>query len=313
KTLVGFLNDLGVMLYFKDVQLKNMQVLNPRWITDGVYRIINYEELAEQHGVLDLDTLDQILVQEGDQFGFPAECHGYIIGLMEKFELCYRLDADRVLVPDLLDKAEPDFQFDEDQSVKFIVQYDFLPLSVIPRFIVNMHKDIKKNLQWRKGVVLEDKQFGSTAVVRADYESKRIYIDVNGGQKRDYFATILLTLRRINHSFEKLETIELIPMPDEPWITAEYQQLIRYEERGIDLYLPGRSDKEYKVKDLLGTIVAGEPTEEKMLQILKKLKTDNDTIESLLKKASNSFTVQPNIFGIGLDVKALAKKLFKKK
>ena len=51
-------------------------------------------------------------------------------------------------------------------------------------------------------------------------------------------------------------------MPDDPGSTVSYKHLIRLEKRGIDVYLPGDSEKEYKVKDLLGTIAPGKATEE---------------------------------------------------
>jgi hypothetical protein len=133
-----------------------------------------------------------------------------------------------------------------------------------------MHKDVKNNLQWRTGVVLEDNDFESTAVIKADNEAKRIYIYVNGVQKRDYFAAILSTLRRINRSFEKLKTTELIPMPDNPDIIVSYKHLIRLEEEGIEFYLPGESEKKYRVKDLLGSI-EGEIEEDETMQMLKQI------------------------------------------
>ena len=126
--------------------------------------------------------------------------------LMKKFELCYGIDEETVLIPELLEVQEPTFDFNYDSSLKFILEYEFLPRSVMPRFIVNMHEDIKGELRWRTGVVLEDKEFQSTAVVKADHEAKRMYIYVNGRQKRDYFAAVLVNLRRINQSFEKMES-----------------------------------------------------------------------------------------------------------
>ena len=140
-----------------------------------------------------------------------------------------------------------------------------------------------------------------------------MYIYVEGKQKRDYFAVVLAALRRINRSFEKLKTKELIPMPDNLEITASYKQLIRSEERGIDVYLPGESDKEYKVKDLLGTIAPEKTTDEEILQILRKIKTDTDTMESLLKKANDYLLIQPNIFGVGINMNKIIQKLFSKK
>jgi small GTP-binding protein len=312
RTLIEFLNDLGVTLYFEDPELKHMQVLEPRWITGGVYEVINSKVLAENKGVLYLADLEGILEKEkGDIYHYPVGCHIFIIRLMEKFELCYPMEdaRKRILIPDLLDEEEPVVDFSFDDSLKFIIEYDFLPRSVMPRFIVNMHRDIKEKLQWRTGVVLEDKEFKSTAVVKVDHEAKRVYIYVDGGQKRDYFAAILTTLRRINGSFEKLETTELVPMPDDSKITADYKQLIRHEQRGYEFYLPGGTEKEYKVKDLLGTITMDGPTIDDVFQILKKIVDATDTKETITQKVNSALIVQPNLFGIGIDVSKITDML----
>jgi hypothetical protein len=197
--LVDFLNDLGIAIHFKDLELEDTHVLEPKWVTEAVYKIINSEKLAKCNVVLKVNLLDEILKQKDEEdYFYPPDKYRYIIELMKKFELCYKLDTKQVLIPDLLEVEERTFDFDYDTSLKFIIEYDFLPKSVMPRFIVRMHKDIKKGLQWRTGVVLEDKAFHSTAVVKSDERDRKIYIFVNGEQKRYYFSTIRKTLRDIN-------------------------------------------------------------------------------------------------------------------
>ena len=116
------------------------------------------------------------------------------------------------------------FYFDYDAALKFVIDYDFLPRSVMPRFIVKMHNDIVRGeLRWRTGVVLEDNAFHSTAVIKVDVDDEKLYIYVDGEQKRDYFSAILFTLRGINRSFEKLKAIEKVPLPGEPEVTVSYK------------------------------------------------------------------------------------------
>ena len=311
-TLVDFLNDLGVVLHFKDFALEDMHVLQPRWVTGAVYKIINSEKLAKCKGVLKLDLLDDILKKrkKTDHF-YPKDKYKYIIDLMEKFELCYRIDRKTVLIPDLLDVQEPGIDFDYGDCLRFVIEYDFLPKSVMPRFIVKMHQDIKNEFRWRTGVVLEDEAFGSTAVIKADERDKKIYIYVNGEQKRDYFSVVLFHFRQINDSFGKLQAVEKVSIPDEPGIAMSYEHLIWLEKKGIEKYIPEGSKNEYNVKDLLGTVYAERTDEEGILQILRKLRDKLDTEETLLKKASDTILLQPNFMGVGIDLKNL-KKLVKK-
>lgn len=256
-TLVQFLNDLGVILHFKDLGLKDTHVLEPRWVTEAVYKIINSKALAEQSGVLKLDCLENILEQKTkDDFYYPPDKYSYIIELMKKFELCYPLESgsDEVLIPDLLKKEEPSFAFDYASALKFIFQYDFLPKSIMPRFIVRRHKDIKAGLQWRTGVVLEDESYGYTAVVRADERERRIFIYVNGDRKRDYFSVIRKTFGDINASFEKLDAAEPVPLPDHEDETVTYKSLIGHMLEGKSEIFIGELRKSFSVAELLDGI-----------------------------------------------------------
>ncbi|AKB44605.1 COR domain-containing protein [Methanosarcina vacuolata] len=332
-TLVDFLNNLGVIVHFKDISLLDTHVLEPKWITEGVYKIINSEILAKKKGVLRLSMLDEILEQkkEGDYY-YPPERYGYIINLMKKFELCYSIDEETVLLPDLLAVPEPNFDFDSNESLKFFIEYDFLPRSIMPRFIVKMHRDIEDDLQWRTGVVLKNKQFNSCAVIRSDNEAKRIYINVNGGQKRDYFSSILFNLREINRSFEKLKAIEKIPLPDEPEIAVSYEHLVNLEEMGIDLFVPEGSKKKYRVSDLLGTVNNLSKQEELLEEILnilkknnedekleeifkflKKIADESDNEGTLAKKLNTVIMLKPSVAGCGVDFNEAINLFFKRK
>jgi len=258
-TLVDFLNDLGVILHFNDLDLQGVHVLEPKWVTEAVYKIINSEKLAQCKGILELELLNEILKRTGKHgYDYPLDKHPYIIRLMNKFELCYEIDKQKVLMPDLLDVQQSSFDFDYTDSLKFLFEYDFLPRSIMPRFIVRMHNDIKNELRWRTGVVLENNAFHATAVVKADNEEKKIYIYVSGTQKRDYFAVIRHTIRDINASFEKLNAVEKVPLPDYEGITIEYAELIGFEEVGEENYLVGKLKKRYSIKRLLNGIESEE-------------------------------------------------------
>ncbi len=315
---MDYLNDLGVILHFKDFKLKETHVLQPRWVTAAVYKIINSPILANCNGLLALKLLDDILKKEKkDDFEYPPDKHRYIIDLMKKFELCYEVDGDAILVPDLLEVPEPEFDFDYDNALKFIIQYDFLPPSVMPRFIVHLHKDIKDNLRWRTGVVLEDRAFRATALVRADEEAKKISIFVSGEQRRDYFAVLLFTLRQINGSFERLKAVEQIPLPDNPEVTVSYRHLIRLEQEGEQKCFPEAADRRYDVADLLGTIYIKNEDEDRLLQVLEKLMEKmqdiSDNEETILKKMGAVFQLQPGIMGARVDVMNLLEKVLKRK
>jgi internalin A len=62
RTLIGFLHDLGVVLHFQnDPRLEALGILNPQWVTNGVYKILNSQPLFKNKGVLTVYMLDYII------------------------------------------------------------------------------------------------------------------------------------------------------------------------------------------------------------------------------------------------------------
>lgn len=100
-------------------------------------------------------------------------------------------------------------------------------------------------------------------------------------------------------------------MPDDPKITADYKQLIRHEEHGIPVFLPGSSDREYKVKDLLGTITKEQRSEDELIKLIKKAVREEDetTLEKVNDTLLEAFSFKPKILGLEVDINALLKKL----
>jgi internalin A len=259
--LVRFLHDLGVVLHFEESYLETTQVLEPRWVTQAVYRIINAPVLADRHGVLPVKRLKDILKKTEDyHYKYPQDKHHYIIELMKKFELCYELPDPgerRILVPDLLERQEPAFDFPTQNVLRFRYQYEFLPRSVMPRFIVRQQTDIDGELRWRTGVVLVHPETKARAVVRSDQHRKRISIEVSGkdqAARRDYFKILRETFRQIHGDFQSLAIEQEIPLPDSPDHTVAYSDLLFHEEKGRDEILVGSVRREYQVRDLLDGI-----------------------------------------------------------
>ncbi len=330
-TLVDFLHDLGVILHFRDIPLLNTHVLEPEWVTNAVYRAVNSKEVGDSRGVLKIDMFPEILKQNSENdFYYPVEQYGFIVSLMKKFELSYDLDDRTVLLPSLLEIQRPDFEFDYKGALKFIIDYDFLPPSVMPRFIVKMHRDIKDDLRWRTGVVMEDRNFSSSAVVRVDKEARRINIYVDGEQKKEYLAVIRHKFMEINNSFEKLKATEKIPLPDRLDVTVTYEHLTKLERKGIEMYMPDGSDHEYMVSDLLGTVInrnsermlleeiyrntENSKTKEKeiieILQNLQEIDTGSDNEDTLIEKLGGVVSVSPAP-GVSLDLGEMVRLYLK--
>jgi internalin A len=253
--LLRLLNDLGTVLsYHDDPRLADTNVLNPEWVTNGVYTLLNNQELLERRqGILSIGDLPRILSVHGKRY--PAHrCH-FITEMMEKFELCFRLDGDRerVLIPDLLPKAAPDTGA-WDEALHFRYAYPVLPGSIMSRFIVRSQQAIEGELRWRSGVILRSGE-GNRALVTADIESAQIDIHISGppASRRRFLSAIRHSFEQIHNSLSGLknEVRELVPLPDHPERLVEYEELLGLETMGEDRYVDGVLRKRFDLQQLL--------------------------------------------------------------
>ncbi|MCB9422855.1 MAG: leucine-rich repeat domain-containing protein [Ardenticatenaceae bacterium] len=239
RSWVKVLHQLGVVLNYQDEnyrQLEGTHVLKPEWVTDGVYRILSDpdQRIAHNAGILTAPMLDYIL----DPDVYPHHQQTFIVGMMQKFELCFRLPngQNQYLIPDLLPKEQPEEaeSFQNAHLLQFEIHYtDFLPDSILSRFMVGMMAVLDRHASWRNGAVL---QFGGNhALVRADLETRQLFITVAGAEttRRSLLNSIRMQLHVIHSTFPNLPLTEQVPIPDHPGKTIDYEELLWYESEGM--------------------------------------------------------------------------------
>ena len=256
RTLLGLLHDLGIVLNFRDdPRLEDTNILNPEWVTNGVYRILNSNELFQSGGVLEWEMLNRIL----GSHEYPSDRHRmFIVDMMRKFELCFAFEGfsdKRFLIPDLLPQEEP-YTGEWNDTLTFQYHYDVLPGSIISRFTVRMHPSICENTHWRSGVVLEDNVSGNKALVKADREDKKIFIWVSGREqtRRTFLGVIRSNFDYIHETIPGIKTEEKVPLPDHPEIVVDYGHLLNLEAFGVEIVIPEGLMERYSVKQLLNGV-----------------------------------------------------------
>ncbi|MCA2630673.1 MULTISPECIES: COR domain-containing protein [unclassified Microcystis] len=258
KSLVQFLHDLGIVLnYQDDPRLNETNVLNPEWVTDGVYDILNNHDLmVQKKGILSLPDLPNILKQPQR---YPENKRRFLMDLMGKFELCFPLDGyspDRYLITDLLPIDEPDVDSYENAPLHFQYRYDILPGSIISRFIVRNHQMIYKTMRWRSGVVLTMDL--NKALVRADEEDNYISIKAQGSRASALLAIIRADFEKIHATIPNLAVQEKLVIrelqgekPTGVEVPVDYLHLIELDRQGrVEEPLPGLRGK-YNIRNIL--------------------------------------------------------------
>ncbi|MDB5284584.1 MAG: hypothetical protein JWO06_3659 [Bacteroidota bacterium] len=270
KLLLKYFSFIGAVTWFGEnsAYLQHMHVLNPAWITQGVYRIVTAKKTELLKGQIKINDFKELLqpTNSGD-FEYNENHYGYILALMEKFELCYRENDIELLIPSRFSK-EPKIEYSEfkGEDVRtYILQFkDYLPVAVIHQFIVrNIRRAFDKNY-WYQGIVIQDESNGIKAMVQLDREAKRIYIRVKGDYAigiwesvREHFQTICNRYARLSYSeqvavsFNELENV------------VEYQDLINHLKVKRKKFFHPKLMQEFDVSYLIGLFEPKEKTLEK--------------------------------------------------
>ncbi|MCV6637850.1 COR domain-containing protein [Candidatus Albibeggiatoa sp. nov. NOAA] len=253
-TLIDFLHDLGIVLNYRDDRqrphLKETNILNPEWITEGIYKIINSNQLFQSKGILKFEQLSQIL----DSRRYPIKKHPFIIDIMGKFELCFKFPEQEncYLVPDLLSRQEPYLNWNEEEnSLLFELHYDVLPSSIISRFIVRQHRIALKQTYWRTGIVV--KQDNNKALIIANLETKKIAISIIGTEqgRRALLATVRKSFGDIHDTIKGLKLTEKVRYKN---ILIPFQHLLNAEEVGEKTYFIAELKEKVELLELINGV-----------------------------------------------------------
>jgi internalin A len=235
--LAGILHALGLALYFgKDPRLHDTRVLNPGWVTGGVYAVIRSPSVAENDGQLTAGDMRRVLREAEEQnvvkaADYPAETHPFILELMRAFQLCFASEEEgdagepprpvRYLVPELLPEFEPEMpERWEAAPVRLRYGYEVLPPGLLPRFIVRTHALSEGAPHWRHGVVLRHGE--ASALIREESDRPELDVFVLGGDDDTRRVLVTMVRRELEalHREMKMAPVEELELTGaaESWI-----------------------------------------------------------------------------------------------
>lgn len=202
-----YYHDLGFFLNFDDnIALKSIVFLNPTWATNAVYKLLDYKPVIENNGKFSYEHLHNVW-----QGYVDSTYYSYIVELMKKFELCFPLNENEYIIPELLCAENTEintFKF-TDECLKVQYRYDFMPSGIITRFIVKMHTWINNSRFTKHKVMLKYKD--TVSLVSSDSFKRTIDIIVQGNDKLFLLNSIRNAFDGINKSLNFPEVTEKIP------------------------------------------------------------------------------------------------------
>ncbi|MCV6636231.1 COR domain-containing protein [Candidatus Albibeggiatoa sp. nov. NOAA] len=257
-SLIDLLDKLGEIIHFPEMDWLDAVLLNPRWLTYGVYPLLYDSRATKQNGRLTRDNVKAILDKhkvidnEGNQLEYPVKLQHLLIQAMEKFKLCYPSadkPNDQWIVPDLLPTDQPaDLQFEHRHALRFDFNFKtFLPRHVLNMFIVEHCQDIFTQFAWQHGVRLYSKTWLTHALVQANYQERVLSIEIYGTHSDKYFAALYDSVLKILNRMPKLKYEKLLYLDKKAQIkqgrvfsdelpVADYDDLLAHQADGIAEY-----------------------------------------------------------------------------
>ncbi|MCH8807275.1 MAG: hypothetical protein IH986_14485 [Planctomycetes bacterium] len=191
--LLILLHELGQIVYFgraaddaapagggdEDRRLGDVVILKPEWLAKAVCFVIEDAETRNAAGVLRYERLKQIWHDDRkrDQ-RYAPELYPYFLALMEKYDICYRLEDGRSsLVPQLIARGRPkDLPwYPEDAPSKvpqlaLSCEMDEVPPGLVPLMVVRTHRFSKHDNHWELGAFLDYRAYGTAHMALVDRE-----------------------------------------------------------------------------------------------------------------------------------------------
>jgi internalin A len=222
RELLHLCDRLGTVRYFpsRDTdppELRETAILNPEWVTLGIYALFDDPELKKRGGLLDRSQMACIL----ERRQYPSNHQHLIEEVMRRYDLLYDSTEHgaehRMLIPLMLPDREPAMNWPSEGTLEFVHQYEVVPAGLVPAFMARMHRLLSNDPSpWRHGCVVDIK--GCRVRVLGDAEKKQVLISVTGpeAQRREALDQVRFTFESLHNAVENLPVQQLIPVPGHP-------------------------------------------------------------------------------------------------
>ena len=234
---------------------REVSLLDPNWLTGAIYRILEKARTVDQDGEFLRSDLDAWL----DPDLYPADRHEFILDMMQEPEvgLCFRLpdQQQRYLVPEALPAIKPFLGVWPDDVLRFRYRYSYLPSGLIPRLIVESHRNVSPGMpRWRNGVVLVTRR--CTVLVEANSGKQRIDLQIDGpvALRRSALNVVLNDLETVHARNPEAEPLAVVPLTDDLNSDVSYDYLLELERQSIQDFLSESTRRRYRVDEHLNGV-----------------------------------------------------------
>ena len=294
------LDNIGTVRWFDKFEYFNYQVLDPSWLTIGLYHILINGEVKQRSGLVNRQQIKGILLYDipeqylKDGYKYRERDVDFFVEAIQYYKFAFKVEhsdgTTRYRIPKGFPQDPParlNLQaYQGDNHRLYIIEFtSFAPAWLLHRLIVSLHHKIPEELYWYYGFVYRSAE-GDTLVNLFEHERK-LFIRVPKSAPNVY-PLLRFCLFDIFADTMQLQMQEWVMFGEDNQARASLQQLRRYADKGIQLYRDHDTLEEAPVAELLGLFPANianadTTTALKELEILKsERQQDRELINQLI-------------------------------
>lgn len=317
--LLEWFNDLGVCFsYHRDMhskeELGTYKVLNPRWLTSAIYILLNATKKYYKNGIMHLGSIEALLenpnpkkLERKDECDYildgvsydEEECQ-YILDVMRKFGLSYRIDENAEFIPALCDSEMPRELYPSGYGapVSYEFRYSFLPDSVVQRLMIRMCSTKSFSMLWRKGFRFDDPEHGLITVVDAGGLNDILRIDVYSSKEnkgRDIMMGLITNIAAVNVELNLTPEQYIIVHGNRGEISVPADMILQAKEQriaNIHLYSKENGLVEKSVDEILGCTYGKEIIEAAKHIAEEEKRSLSETVPQII----NNYNIYGNVY-----------------
>ena len=268
--LLTVFNNLGVCFSYhwddNHSEFADYKLLNPVWLTNALYAIIEEGSSLAQEGKIREDAIRTMLHNKAPEWiqnklyrrtepdlTYEEQEIQYIIDVAESFSLCYRLENDLVFIPALCTSNTPVETLATDPAFTVHGEYrfcsDYLPDSVIHQLMIRcLQKGYTIRHCWLSGMELGRLEH-HRAIIRIENQ-ETLHLSLYAQDDHPIYELLPMLREEILSICQSsnLETKEMIVAEDDCFPVL---QLLKTYRKGQEEIVGSTSGKDYTVFELL--------------------------------------------------------------
>lgn len=187
--MLTWFKELGVAYSYdpdeKDNSVQGIRVLDPEWLTNGIYRLILRTPQGGFLNIVEIEE-DMAVSYPGDikEYEYTKNETQFVLYVMRKFEISHPLNDGTEMIPAKMEKTPPHLinEFPVKGSVHLRWSGHYLPNNLVHRFIIRRHEDLLDRAHpdycvWRTGGWFRCQTGNADALVQMDDRYLDIYVN----------------------------------------------------------------------------------------------------------------------------------------